>query len=182
VKKKQQIGIFLVLVLIAAVAWLSNSTRKQVVTADALPAIQDDPLLNAGNPHVRLEEIEHARKAQYKSSERNPFSPVQAPPPQIPQPKPEIPGPQLPPPTPPPPPLALPSNLKFFGFGSVPKGTPRLAFFTDGEEVYIVGEAEVLLNRYRILRIGSANLEFEEISSRRTGTAPLSEERSGGKT
>src|SRR5215472_11786831 len=178
-KQKRQIGALLVLVLLAA-AWLWNFRSKPVVTADALPSVQDDPVLGLDSPHVRMEAIERARKTQYQSSGRNPFSPVQSP--EITQPKPEIPGPQLPPPTPPPPPLALASNLKFFGFGSVPKGTPRLAFFTDGEEVYIVGEAEVLLNRYRILRIGSANLEFEEISSRRTGTAPLSEERSGGKT
>lgn len=180
-KKKRQICILLALVLIAAVVWLSNSRGKRVVTADALPAIQDVPLLHADNPRVRLEEIERARKTQYKSSERNPFSPVQAPPPQIPQPKAEIVGPQLPPPTPPPPPPALPSNLKFFGFGNIPSGTPRRAFFADGEEVYLLGEGEVLLNRYRVLRIGNANLEFEEISSGRTGTAPLSEERVGGK-
>jgi hypothetical protein len=73
----------------------------------------------------------------------------------------------------------LSSNLKFFGFGTVPNGTSRRAFFTDGEEVYVLGEGEVLLNRYRVLRIRNANLEFEEISSGRTGTAPLVEEQAG---
>ena len=180
-KDKRQIGVPLALVLIAGVVWLSNSRGKLVVTADALLNVQDDPLLNIDSPHVRLEEIERARKTQYKSSGRNPFNPVQAPP-QIPQPKPEILGPQPPPATPPPPPPAFPSNLKFFGFGNVPNGTPRRAFLSDGEEVYVLGEGEVLLNRYRILRIGNANLEFEEISSGRTGTAPLVEEQPGRKS
>ena len=177
-KQKRQIGVPLVLALIAAVVWLWNSRAKLVVTADALPGLQDDPLLNIDSPHVRLEEVDRARKTQYQSSGRNPFSPVQVPP-QIPQPKPEIIGPQRPPPTPPPPPPTLPSNLKFFGFGNVPNGTPRRAFFSDGEEVYVLGEGEVLLKSYRILRIGNANLEFEEISSGRTGTAPLVEEQVG---
>jgi len=181
VKQKRQIGALLALVLITAV-WLWNFRGKPVVTADALLSVQDDPVLGLDSPHVRLEAIERARKTQYQSSGRNPFSPLESPPPQIPKPKPEIPGPQLPPPTPPPPPLALPSNLKFFGFGTVPNGTPRRAFFSDGGEVYVLGEGEVLLNRYRILRIGNANLEFEEISSGRTGTAPLVEERAEGKS
>ena len=178
-KQKRQIGALLVLVLIAAVG-LWDFRGRPVVTADALLSVQDDPVLSVDNPHIRMEEIERARKTEYKSSGSNPFSPVQAPPPQIPQPKREIPGPPLPAPTPPPPPLVLSSNLKFFGFGTVPNGTSRRAFFTDGEEVYVLGEGEVLLNRYRIVRIGNASLEFEEISSGRIGTAPLVEQQAGG--
>ncbi|PYT65220.1 MAG: hypothetical protein DMG42_32765 [Acidobacteria bacterium] len=128
-----------------------------------------------------MDEIARARKTEYKSSGRNPFSSIQAPPPRVPRPdkKREIPGPQLPPPPPPPPPLTLPSGVKFYGFGTVPNGTSRLAFFSDGQEVYVVAEGEVLLQRFRILRIGNASVEFEEVSSGRTATAPL-EEQAGG--
>jgi hypothetical protein len=49
----------------------------------------------------------------------------------------------------------------------------------DGEDVYIVAEGEVLLNRYRILKVGNASLEFEELSSGRRGTAPLEEQAAG---
>jgi hypothetical protein len=180
-KHKRQIGILLMLVLIAAVVWLWNFRGKPVVTADAGPNVQDDPVLSVDNPHIRMDEIERARKTEYKSSGRNPFSPMQAPAAPKPHPdvKKEIPGPQLPPPTPPPPPLTLPPNVKFFGFGTVPNGKSRRAFFTDGEEVYVLAEGEVLLKRFRILRIGNVSLEFEEISSGRIGTAPL-EEQPGG--
>lgn len=174
-KQKQQIGVFLVLLVVAAMVWFGTYRGRQVV--DAL-VLKDDFALNVDNPRIRLDEIERARKAEYKSSGRNPFSPIQDPPPHVAPPKkPERYGPEPPPPTPPPPPLTLPSNVKFFGLGTVPSS--RLAFFTDGEEVYVVAEGEVLMKRFRILRIGNASVEFEEISSGRTATAPL-EEQAGG--
>jgi hypothetical protein len=76
---------------------------------------------------------------------------------------------------PPPPPLTLPPNLKFFGYATVPVDGARRAFFTDGEEVFIVGEGETLLGRFRILKVDNANLEFEEVSTGRRGTAALEE-------
>lgn len=175
-KQKQQIGVFLVLLVVAAMVWFGSYRGRQVVEGFVL---KDDFALNVDNPRIRLDEIERARKAEYKSSGRNPFSPIQAPPPQVvhPDKKSEFIGPKPPPPTPPPPPLTLPSNVKFFGLGTVPSS--RLAFFTDGEEVYVVAEGEVLMKRFRILRIGNASVEFEEISSGRTATAPL-EEQAGG--
>jgi hypothetical protein len=66
--------------------------------------------------------------------------------------------------------------VKFFGFGTVPNGTVRLAFFTDGQEIFVVAEGELLLNRFRILRIGNANVEFEEMSTGLRNTAPLDEQ------
>ena len=175
-KQKQKIGVFLALLVVAATVWFGAYRGRYVL--DAL-ILKDDFALNVDNPRIRLDQIERARKTEYKSSGRNPFSPMPALPPRVVQPekKPEVIGPQPPPPTPPPPPLTLPSNVKFFGLGTVPSS--RLAFFTDGEEVYVVAEGEVLMKRFRILRIGNASVEFEEISSGRTATAPL-EEQAGG--
>ena len=70
---------------------------------------------------------------------------------------------------PPPPPPSLPANVKFFGYGTVPNGTAKRAFLSDGEQVIIVGEGETLLGKYRILKIGNANLDFEEIATGRRG-------------
>jgi hypothetical protein len=69
-----------------------------------------------------------------------------------------------------------PLPVKFFGHGTVPNGTIRLAFFSDGEEIYVVREGEVLLRRFRILKINNASLEYEEISNGLRGTAPLEEQ------
>jgi len=73
-------------------------------------------------------------------------------------------------------PTVSPLPVKFFGFGTVPNGTSRRAFLTDGENVYVVAEGEILLNRFRILKIGNANLEYEEVSSGLRGTANLEEQ------
>ena len=172
-KQKQQIGVFLVLLVIAAMVWLGTYRGKQVV-ADT-PNLKDDLALNVDNPQIRLDEIARARKTEYRSSGRNPFSPVQAPPARVPQVerKHELYGPQLPPAPPPPPPLTLPGNVKFYGYGTGPESPSRLAYFTDGEDVYLIAEGDVLMKRFRIVRIGNASVEFEEISSGRTGSAPL---------
>ncbi len=74
------------------------------------------------------------------------------------------------------PPPSLPANMKFFGYGTVPNGTSKRAFLSDGEEVYIVGEGDTLLGRFRILRIGNASLEFEEMGSGRRNSASLAEQ------
>ena len=178
-KQKRQIGVLFILITAAAIVWAWNFRDKRVVTADASPTLQDDPIIQVPNPHIRMEQIERARNAEYKGSGRNPFSPAAAPAPaaRTPKPdkKPEFVGPQIPPPPPPLPPLTLPPNVKFYGFGGF-TGTARRAFFTDGEEVYMVGEGDVFLKRFRITRIGNANLEFEEISTSRVGTAPLEEQ------
>jgi len=179
VKQKRQIGILLALMLVAGVVWLGNFRGRPVV-ADTPPNFKDDPLIDVDNPQIRMDEIARARKTEYKSSGRNPFSPIPAPAahPHL-DIKHENPGPQQPPPPPPPPPLTL-GNLKFYGFGTVPNGSSRVAFLTDCNEVYVEAEGEVLLKRFRILRIGNASLEFEEVSTGRVGTAPLVEEQACG--
>jgi hypothetical protein len=182
-KQKRQIGILFILITAAALVWAWNF-RSKAVTADAGPSLQEPvPIIDVENPHIRMEQIERARRAEYKGSGRNPFSPAPAPVLVAKAPKAEKKvdnyGPQLPPPPPPPPPCILPANVKFYGYGSV-NGAARHAFFTDEEGgVQIVGEGDVLLKRFRIIRISNANLEFEEISRGCVGTAPLVEEQPG---
>jgi hypothetical protein len=110
-----------------------------------------------------------ARRAEYKSNGRNIFA-ASLPTPR-PSPIPKAVGPSQPLPPPPP---TLPA--KYFGYGTVPAGAPRRAFLSDGEQIFIVAEGETLLGRFRILKIGNANLEFEEISTGQRGTAALEEQ------
>ena len=65
--------------------------------------------------------------------------------------------------------------MKFYGYGTVPDGSARRAFLSDGEEVYIVAEGDTFLGRFRILKIGNATIEFEEVSSGRQGKSNLEE-------
>jgi hypothetical protein len=125
---------------------------------------------------LRLDKLESSRKTEYKGGGRDLFTEAVAPvrqPPRPVDPGPTGPiGPQLPPPPQTP---KLPANVKYFGWGTIPNGTLKRGFLTDGETVFIVAEGETFLGRLRILRIGP-NLEFEEISSGMRGTAPLEEQ------
>ena len=147
------------------------------MTADAIPTPQNYQPIGVDNPQLHNDAVEKARKTEYKSAGRNIFS-RQLPPP--PGPKDYKKEPPVVPTVPQVPvvvtPTVAPLPVKFFGYGTVPNSLSRRAFFTDGEDVYIVGEGEVLLNRFRILRIGNANLEYEEISSGLRGTANLEEQ------
>jgi hypothetical protein len=126
------------------------------------------------NPQLHIPAVDRARKTEYKSGGRNIFSRDLPPPPAAIHPKPD-PIPQ-PAPVIKEEPKVPPLPVKFYGFGTVPNGTVRLAFFTNGEDIYVVAEGELLLNRFRILRIGNANLEYEEVSSGLRGTANLEEQ------
>jgi hypothetical protein len=177
-KQKKQLAVLALLLLTAGAVWFFYFDRdRTVVTADVSTAVHKYKLLSVENPQLHTDGVERARKTEYKSSGRNIFSrelPPPPPPGHSDKPKPEPYGPKWEPPPPPPPPPTLP--VKFFGYGTVPNGTVRLAFFTDGQETYVVAEGELLMNRFRILRIGNANLEFEEVSTGLRGTAPLEEQ------
>ena len=173
--QKKQLAVLFVLLLIAGFVWFVYFDHdKPVVTADARSQAPDYHPIGVDNPQLHIDRVEKARKTEYKSSGRNIFSRQLPLPPQPKNPTPIVPVvPQVPVDVPP---TVSPLPVKFFGYGTVPNGTARLAFFTDGENIYVVGEGELLLNRFRILRIGNANLEYEEISSGLRGTANLEEQ------
>lgn len=176
-KQKNQIALLAGLLVVAGTVWYFERSKPaaEVGTVSKEHSYQ---LLSVENPQLHLEELEAAQKTEYKSlTGRNPFSLVAPPPVQVQQAS--IVEPRVfkgPMPEPPPPPLKLPPNMKFFGYGTIPSGTSRRAFLTDGEDVFIVAEGDVLLNRFRIVRVGNASLDFEEVSSGRRGTAILEEQ------
>jgi hypothetical protein len=183
-KQKNQVIVLVVLVVVAALIW-GFEWRNHAPAVQTASFIQDYKPLGEDNPQIRWTELERAQKTEYKSNGRNPFS-IIAPPTlaEVQQREREAAKPQPPPPINTPPPAEtvahLPPNLKYFGYGTVPNGTPRRAFFTDGDDVYVVTEGDTLLGRYRILKVGNANLEFQEISSGLRGTTPLEEQASSG--
>ena len=78
-----------------------------------------------------------------------------------------------PPPPPPEPPLTVPAT--FFGYATNPRTKNRLAFFSTTDDVFIVGEGGVLMNRYRLVRIGNVSADFEEVSSGKHATLQMSQ-------
>jgi hypothetical protein len=172
-KERNQIIALVMLVVVGAAVWFWNSHQNPAAAGASNIAAGYTPM-TVENPAIQTWKIAKVQKTEYKSSGRNPFSAV-APPPPVP--KTLQPGDKgyVAPAPPPPPPVEFPPNMKFYGYGTVPNGTARRGFLSDGDEVYIVAEGDTFLGRYRILKIGNATIDFEEISSGRHGTANLEE-------
>jgi len=181
-KEKPKLIVLAILIVVAALVW-GYTLRKASGTVQGQADFAGLKVLAVENPGLHWDEMARAQKVEYKSNGRNPFSPIKPPTPAELQKQREDDArrvaatPQVPINIEPPKPTEahLPPNLKFFGYGTVPNGTPRRAFFTDGDDVYIVPEGETLLGRYRVLKVGNTNLEFQEISSGLHGTVILEE-------
>jgi hypothetical protein len=74
----------------------------------------------------------------------------------------------IPPPAPAPPPI----TLRFFGFASKP-GEPKRIFLSQGEDVFIAGEGDIVDRRYRVLRISNTSVEMEDVINNNRQSIPL---------
>jgi hypothetical protein len=126
--------------------------------------------LQVREPELRLDLLEKVRKLQYAGTHRNIFVAMPPPPPKPANQGPAhaVLGPRLPPP---PPPLQVPAE--FFGYASEPHGGRRVAFFTSGDDVLVVGEGETFLGRYRLDHINANSADVEEIGTGRHTSVQL---------
>ncbi len=76
-------------------------------------------------------------------------------------------GPQLPPPPP-------PINLKFYGFASRP-GEPKKIFLSQGDDVFIAGEGDIVDRRYKVLQISPTSVEVEDVLTNNRQSIPLTQ-------
>jgi hypothetical protein len=128
------------------------------------------------DPRLKLEQLELAENTEYAGTGRNIFqdqaeavipTPVQGPfktPPKAPE-------PQGPPPTPPPPPI----NLRYFGFANNSGSPVRKAFLSNGDDVFVATEGDIVNRRYKILRINPTSIEIQDVLSNNTQSIPLSQ-------
>jgi len=70
---------------------------------------------------------------------------------------------------PPPPP---PINLKFFGFASKP-GEAKKIFLSQGEDVFIASEGEIVDRHYKVVRISPMSVEIEDVLNNNRQSIPL---------
>jgi len=177
-KKKAKIErtVLAVLVLVAGTIWYYY-VHSELGSARAGSFLVAYKPIGAESPRLHLDRVQASRNTEYGSTIRDIFSRELPPPPPeiVPAPVSEAPV-YVPPVAPPPPPPELP--LKFFGSGTVLGGSSRRAFLSNGESVYVAAEGDMLLGRYRIIKIGRANLEFEEIGTGRHGFTPLEDQES----
>ena len=123
------------------------------------------------DPSLRYDWLKASEDTKYEGRGRNIFRA------QIDMPRPDKNGTTdhvtLPPqPTGPPPPP--PIDLKFFGFASKP-GEPKKIFLSQGEDVFIAGEGEIVDRRYRILRISPMSVEVEDVLNNNHQSIPLTQ-------
>ena len=75
-----------------------------------------------------------------------------------------------PPVVPPPPPI----NLKFFGFANKP-GEPKKVFLSQGEDIFIAAEGDIVNRRYRVLHISPAAVDIEDVLNNNRQSIPLTQ-------
>jgi len=84
---------------------------------------------------------------------------------------PAVPLPVAVPQGPPPPP---PINLKFYGFASKP-GEPKRIFLSQGEDVFIAREGDIIDRRYKVLHISPTQVEIEDVLNNNRQNIPLTQ-------
>lgn len=165
------------LVVVAVLVWYYERDSVSVASTSAQYGEMTYKPLAVENPALQRDKQHASQKTEYKGTGRDLFSEIAPPPPVDPRKATVVArgpmGPTIPPPPPPP---TLPGNMKFFGYGTIPNGTAKRAFLSDGDNIYIVGEGDTLLGKFRVTKIGNANLDFEEIASGRHGSTQLTEE------
>jgi hypothetical protein len=147
-----------------------SRARGTAAAATAAPAEVLDPKL-------RLDVLNRVQAITYQGSERNIFQ-YYTPPPKIETPKsdplkpPGAADKSGPPPPAPPPPIPL----KYYGYAEKPMGGPKKAFFSDGDEIYIASEGDIVAKKYKIVKIGVNTVEAEDIATKNRQVLPLQEQ------
>ena len=135
-------------------------TGQKKIAAAAEPSL--DPLL-------RFDWLKASEDTTYSGSGRNIFkAEIEIPKPVVTHVKQGPVVPQGPPPPPPPPPI----NLKFFGFANKP-GESKKVFLSQGEDIFIAGEGEIVDRRYKVLRITPTSVEIEDVLNNNRQMIPL---------
>ena len=131
----------------------------------------DQQELASLDPTLRLDLLEKSRKVKYEGSSRNIFQ-FYSPPPPKPVASPLLPASSIKPsPSPSSPPLNIP--LKFYGVASRPGSPQKKAFLTEGDDIYVGQEGDIIDKNYKITRIGVNSIELEDTRTKQRGQLPL---------
>jgi hypothetical protein len=178
------IGLGVLAVVVIAYELLSGpSTPVAATSATSAPAVRPaakklsktskvaEPRLD---PTLDLTLLAATEQTKYSGSGRNIFVAGA----DIPQPiapgakdaKKADPGPYVAPPPPPPPPI----TLKFFGFANKP-GEPKRIFLSQGEDVFIAAEGDIVNRRYKVLHISPNAVDIEDVLYNNRQSIPLTQ-------
>jgi hypothetical protein len=178
-KDKHRVKILAVLLVIFGVTLVLAYQLRRPSTASAIePTAQQARADGSRNPtkpsdaRIRLDLVEKDPVAenagdtnvfQYRAGRAQPPA-ASLPPPVLIT---ESPRPVVPPPPPPPPPIPL----KYNGYANAHSGLT--AFLTDDQKNFSAINNDVLMGRYRIVRVTTTNVEVEDLEHNRRQVLPL---------
>jgi hypothetical protein len=173
-KAKQYIALVLGLIAVLMVVRAYLSTRGgENATAGATSAKKVGVMLASLDPRLHLNLLANAEDVKYTGQGKNIFRAapeVVIPPVKVSPLLSKRAKPALPPPPPPPPPI----NLKFFGFSNSRGQKPKV-FLTQGEEVWVAHEGDVVDRHYKIVRITPTAIEVEDLLNNNTQSIHLTQ-------
>jgi hypothetical protein len=154
---------------------LSDPTVAAPAPVRKLPRSKKEAGPRSLDPTLRYDWLKASEDTEYKGAGRNIFQAQM----DIPQPRTN--GttdhtrsakntPAMPTQPPPPPPI----ELKFVGFSSHP-GEPKKVFLSQGEDVFIASEGEIVDRRYKVLRISPSSVEIEDVLNNNRQEIPLTQ-------
>jgi hypothetical protein len=138
------------------------------------------------DPTLRMDLLEKLQKVQLSGTSRSLFdfsATPDAAKPKQPEPKiavkppPKVQGPELPPPPPPPPvkPPPPPIPLKFYGSSLPVLGGSKRVFCMQNDEIYTPAEGDVIMKRYKIIKISPSGVVVEDLDYKNQQTLPIEE-------
>jgi hypothetical protein len=161
-------GLAVLLVLLGWVLLRQFQNSPQVIAGQ--PGAKFVPI-DVDDPTLRIDDIAASQKREYQGKGRNIFNYGRAPVVQQPvEQKPVEPVEvKTEPPPPPPPPF------KFYGVATNSASGRKRAFFTNGEDIWIAEEGQMIDRRFKLVSIGATSAEVEETATGRRVTMPLEE-------
>jgi len=178
VKNRKQLVIMSALLALALVVFSRNvlnvGASAPAPVAEKTPALQEErgrqsaSLHNSLDPSIRLDLLRSSESTEYKGNGRNIFKSM----PEIPQPvAPPIKAQPIgPPPKPAPPPI----SLKFYGFASSAGGNKQV-FLSQGDDIFIAKEGDIVDRRYKVIHIGPNSVDIEDVLENNTQPIPLTQ-------
>jgi hypothetical protein len=170
--RNQRIMLGVLVVILGMTLYFFGPWQKGDATVKPAGAAEKFVPLNVDNPALRMDILKRFLRLEYKGMHRNIFSAtLPPPPPSEASKKPPVNVPPLAPAGPPP----LIVEAKYFGYVSDQNGSHRRAFFAtnNNEDVFIAGEGDALMGRFRVDRITNTTADVEEVSSGRHATLIL---------
>ena len=125
------------------------------------------------DPTLRFDLLKASEETKYEGTGRDVFrafveipkviqNPVKNPTPPVAQ------GPPVPPPPP-------PIDLKFYGFAISKPGEAKRIFLSQGEDVFIAKEGDIVDRRYKVVRISPNAVEILDVLSNNRQSIPLTQ-------